>query len=298
MPAVCRLTANLRPRVNAWAPAAFNECYTTLSRWVQQNIVAFGGDPANVTLFGESAGSIDATTLMASPLTQNLFRRVIAESGPAFGLGPARTVAQMQPLGLAAGKEAAGGKPGSQLQALRSLPAARIAEIEDRLIASQFKNYDPNASIVDGWVLPQSPARAFASGRIEPVDLLVGLNGREFAAFRVDAAAAAKKSPQPAAKPGTSEMPSQFANLARPLYGTWTDMTVATYAARILVHGDPAVDQATGNIWPAGARRSCAIPRTIEQCESQIFDLRQPPKSRGQTRRVRAFSQCLRVFGA
>ncbi|HEV2424543.1 MAG TPA: carboxylesterase family protein [Terriglobia bacterium] len=162
MPAVCRLTANLRPRVNAWAPAAFNECYTTLSRWVQQNIVAFGGDPANVTLFGESAGSIDATTLMASPLTQNLFRRVIAESGPAFGLGPARTVAQMQPLGLAAGKEAAGGKPGSQLQALRSLPAARIAEIEDRLIASQFKNYDPNASIVDGWVLPQSPASEVA----------------------------------------------------------------------------------------------------------------------------------------
>ena len=225
-------------------------------KWVQQNIVAFGGDPANLTLFGESAGSIDATTLMASPLTRNLFRRVIAESGPAFGLGPARTVAQMQPLGLAVGKEAAGGKPGSQLQALRSLPAARIADIEDRLIASQFKDYDPNASIVDGWVLPQSPARAFASAKIEPVDLLAGLNAREFAAFRVDAAAEAKKSAQPAAKPGTSEMLSQFATLARPLYGKWTDMTVATYAARILVHGSPAIDQATGDILvacPVGA---------------------------------------------
>ena len=77
-------------------------------KWVQQNIAAFGGDSANVTLFGESAGSIDATTLMTSPLTQGLFRRVIAESGTAFGLGRERTVAEMQPLGLAVGKEALG----------------------------------------------------------------------------------------------------------------------------------------------------------------------------------------------
>ena len=108
------------------------------------------------TLFGESAGSIDATTLMTSPLTKNLFRRVIAESGPAFGLGPERTVAQMEPLGVAAGKEA-GGQPGSQLAVLRKLPAGQITHIEDRLIGSQFKGYDPNASIVDGWVLPQPP---------------------------------------------------------------------------------------------------------------------------------------------
>jgi para-nitrobenzyl esterase len=225
-------------------------------KWVQQNIAAFGGDATNVTLFGESAGSIDATTLMTSPLTQGLFRRVIAESGSAFGLGRERTVAEMQPLGLAVGKEALGGRSESQLQALRSLSATQVADIENRLIASQFKGYDPNASIVDGWVLPQSPAKAFASGKIQPVDLLAGLNAREFSAFRVVAAEAAKKAPQPAAKPSTSYQLRQFADLARPLYGGWTDLAVATYTGRIMVHGNPAIDQASNDILgacPVGA---------------------------------------------
>ena len=216
-------------------------------RWVQQNITQFGGDPGNVTLFGESAGAIDATILMTSPLTANLFRRVIAESGPAFGLGPERSAAQMAPLGVAVGKEA-GGQPGSQLSALRKLPAAAVAEIENRLIASRFKGYDPNASVVDGWVLPQSPARAFALGTLQQVDLLAGINAREFSAFRVDAAAAAKKLPQPANKPGLTEQLKQFADVARPLYGNWTDIAVATYAGRILVHGAAGLDQASNDV--------------------------------------------------
>jgi para-nitrobenzyl esterase len=224
-------------------------------QWVQQNISQFGGDPENVTVFGESAGSIDATTFMISPLTTNLFRRVIAESGPAFGLGPAQNLARMEGLGEAVGKEA-GGKPGAQLEALRKLPAAQLAQIEGRLIASQFKGYDPNASIVDGWVLTQSPASAFAMGNLRHVDLLVGFNAREFSAFRIGAAAAAKKSQQPAVKAGLGETIKATADTARPLYGGWTNLAVATYFAKILLHGDPAIDQASNDIvaaCPSGA---------------------------------------------
>jgi para-nitrobenzyl esterase len=240
------------PELTAESPHRSSSDYGLLDqiealRWVKQNIAQFGGDPENVTLFGESAGSVDATTLMASPLASNLFRRVIAESGPAFGLGPSQDLAKMELLGEAVGKEA-GGQPAAQLTVLRKLPAAQIAQIQSSLIASRFKGYDPNASIVEGWVLPQSTASAFAMGKIQPVDLLAGLNAREFSAFRVGAAAAAKRSPQPANKPSVTDQFKQFADVARPLYGNWTDIAVATYAVQILLHGAPAIDQASNDI--------------------------------------------------
>ncbi|WP_348262234.1 carboxylesterase family protein [Telmatobacter sp. DSM 110680] len=255
-------------------------------KWVQQNINAFGGDAGNVTLFGESAGSIDATTLMTSALTKDLFRRVIAESGAAFGLGRERSVAEMEPLGVAVGKDAMGGKSGSQLQALRSLPAAQVTDIENRLIATQFKGYDPNASIVDGWVLWESPAKAFASGKIQPVALLAGVNAREFSAFRVVAAEAVKSAHQPVPKPRFSDQLKQFADLARPLYGSWTDFAVATYTGRIMVHGSPAVDQASNDILgacPVGAEAALTT-RAGQRAYVYRFDRSVPGKGESELR--------------
>jgi carboxylesterase type B len=153
----------------------------------------------------------------------------------------------MTPLAVAVGA-AAGGKPGAQLEALRKLPATQVAEIENRLIATQFPGYNPNSPVIDGWVLPQSPAKAYASGAIQKVDLLVGLNAREWAAFRVGAEAAQKKSGQPAPKPEFGKQIKLMQNETRPLYGNWTDITVATYMAKIILHGAPAVDQTTNDI--------------------------------------------------
>jgi para-nitrobenzyl esterase len=227
-------------------------------QWVQQNIGQFGGDPENATLFGESAGSIDATILMASPLVKGLFRRVIAESGPAFGLGPALTLAEAEAVGTAAGQTAAGesATPAKALEALRQMPADQVAAMQQRVVAAHYKSFDPNGSVVDGWLLPQSPAKAFASGKIQQVDLLAGLNGRELSAFRIGAAAAAKQAAQPPTKSAPSDAVKKLADAAHPLYGGWTDMTLALYLAQILMHGDIAVDRAGNDMLmacPVGA---------------------------------------------
>ncbi len=250
------------PELTAESPHHSSSNYGLLDQlaaleWVKRNIAQFGGDAGNVTLFGESAGAIDSGMLLASPLTTGLFRRVISESGPPFGLGQLHTLAEAQNLGAAIAT-AAHGKSASALQNLRNLPATEVAEVAANVLQTQtqFKGLDTNSPIIDGWFLPQAPSRIFATGTMQKADLMIGLNGREFAAFRIVAAAAAKTAPKDAKPASPTAALHAMTDQARPLYGNWTNFAVAYYVGKMLVHHDAGIDQAANDMFvacPAGA---------------------------------------------
>jgi para-nitrobenzyl esterase len=229
--------------------------------WVKQNIAQFGGDPTNVTLFGESAGAIDAARLMTSPLAAGLFNRVISESGPAFDSG--QTLSQAEAFGNAVGALARGNAQSTPLQQLRALSAAEIETLV--LKAKEDFPTDITAATADGWVLPVSPQQAFLTGSIQKVGLLIGLNGRELSAFRLSAAAAAKSSGGPARVTESGGL-RKFSEAARPYFGSWTNPAIAIYFARILLKKDAGLDRAANDLiaaCPVGAMAS--LTQTLGQ---------------------------------
>jgi para-nitrobenzyl esterase len=222
--------------------------------WVKQNIAQFGGDPANVTVFGESAGAIDAALLMTSPLSAGLFRRVISESGPAFER--ARTLSEAEAFGSAVSALAPADSQGTALQRLRALPAAEV----ERLVVKAKEHFaaDIAAATADGWVVPQSPRQAFLTGSIQKVDLLIGLNARELSAFRLSAAAASKTA---GSQNGVAESGAlkRFSAAARPYFGHWTNPAIALYFGEIVLGGAAGLDRAANDLvgaCPVGAMAS------------------------------------------
>ncbi len=138
-------------------------------KWVHENIATFGGDPSNVTIFGQSAGSMDAMALMTTPLSEGFFERAIGESGAIISGGiNSLAVAEQIGASFAAKLHAPVKNP---IAYLRSLPAEKLKSVDAAKIA---------AVTVDGWVFPQSPAGVFATGKEQHLPMLVGSNAVEF----------------------------------------------------------------------------------------------------------------------
>ena len=135
-------------------------------KWVKANIAAFGGDPDNVTIFGQSAGACIDAFLVGSPQAKGLFKRSISESGEWMGLG----IAKMAPLERQEqATVAAATKAGA-----KSLADMRAMSAED--VMKAFRN---QGGTVDGYYVPEDLSKTFAEGRQNPVDMLTGSNGTE-----------------------------------------------------------------------------------------------------------------------
>jgi para-nitrobenzyl esterase len=192
------------PGLSAESPLGVSGNYGLLDqiealRWVQHNIAAFGGDPSNVTIAGESAGGLSIMYLMAAPSARGLFAKAIAESAymistpelkqARFGEVPAETIGTT----LAAKLHA------PDIAALRAMDADKLVK------AATAAGYSPFGTI-DGKVLPRQLVEAFDRGEQAHVPLLAGFNSGEIRSLRFLA-------------PPSPSLPSAYEKAIRDRYG-------------------------------------------------------------------------------
>lgn len=149
-------------------------------RWVRDHIESFGGDPDQVTIFGESAGGMSVGTLLGTPSAQGLFRRAILQSGAAHNVSTEAKAAEVSGLFL---EEL--GPSGEDPEALRAAPVEALLGAQRRIAEKLgvLLGILPWQPSVDGALLSESPFDAIAAGRVKPVPSIIGTNKDEWRLF-------------------------------------------------------------------------------------------------------------------
>jgi para-nitrobenzyl esterase len=144
-------------------------------KWVHDNIAKFGGDPANVTIFGQSAGARDTGHLLISPMSKGLFQRAIEESGSVVGGGKLnQPLSEAEKIGTAVGERMHVPAGAAGLAQMRSAPLAEVLKA-----APTYDSGLIGPVVIDGYVVTKAGAYTFQSGQEHRVPLMIGNNGRE-----------------------------------------------------------------------------------------------------------------------